>query len=189
MTGKVLINRTPGPYTRAVVTLDSGALLFDDVRMFGRIEYSKRLPERVARLGPEPLEISRDEFVSRLRSRRAQIKPLLLNQTFLRGLGNIYTDEALFRARIHPRALASRLSRRRAAELHRAIVEVLTLAIESRGSSVSDYVDAEGRQGWFQALHNVYGKGGEPCPRCGRPIRRTVVAQRGTHYCPRCQSS
>ncbi len=187
MTGKLLLAGERGTYTRAIFTLENGALLYDDVRQFGRIEWSENLPGRVARLGPEPLEVGFDDFFAMLRPRNSRIKPLLLNQAFLRGLGNIYTDEALFRARIHPRAAASRLSRPRARRLYDAIREVLASAIENRGSSVSDYVDAEGRRGAFQSLHQVYGKEGRPCPRCGSPIRRIVVAQRGTHYCPRCQ--
>jgi formamidopyrimidine-DNA glycosylase len=115
------------------------------------------------------------------------VKPLLLNQAFLRGLGNIYVDEALFRARIHPRAAAGRLGRERLRRLHRAIQEVLAAAIESGGSSISDYVDADGRAGAFQLQHRVYGRENLPCEVCGARIRRIVLAQRGTHYCPRCQ--
>jgi formamidopyrimidine-DNA glycosylase len=187
MTGKLLIGGAPGPYTRAVFTLDDGVLVYDDVRHFGRIEWSERLPARIAKLGPEPLELGWEEFRAALRARKTRLKPLLLNQRFLRGMGNIYVDEALFRARLHPKAIASRLSAARARRLFDAIREVLALAIQSRGSSVSDYVDAEGRRGGFQLLHEVYGKEGEPCPNCGFPIRRIVVAQRGTHYCPDCQ--
>ncbi len=186
MTGKLLWNGEAGPHTRAVFDLDGARLVYDDIRQFGRIEVSECLPARIARLGPEPLAISEAEFLDRLKG-RGRIKPLLLNQAFLRGMGNIYVDEALFRARIHPRALAARLGRERARRLHRAIAEVLTAAIESGGSSISDYVDAEGRKGGFQAQHRVYGREGEPCVVCGTPIQRMVVAQRGTHYCPKCQ--
>src|SRR5439155_12242925 len=118
---------------------------------------------------------------------RAMVKPLLLNQSFLRGMGNIYTDEALYRAGVHPRALACRLSRDRAKRLHAAIREVLLESIASGGSSVSNYVDSEGRRGSFQLRHRVYGKEGEPCPLCSTPIRRILVGQRGTHFCPKCQ--
>lgn len=187
MTGKLLADGIPGPHTRAVFTLDDGVLIYDDIRQFGRIEWSSAVPRRVARLGPEPLEIAFDRFRELLASRHARLKALLLNQAFLRGLGNIYVDEALFRARLHPKAIASRLGSSRARRLYAAIREVLAEAIDNRGSSVSDYVDAEGRRGAFQLLHRVYGKEGEPCPSCGTPIRRIVVAQRGTHYCPKCQ--
>ncbi|HWR50029.1 MAG TPA: bifunctional DNA-formamidopyrimidine glycosylase/DNA-(apurinic or apyrimidinic site) lyase [Bryobacteraceae bacterium] len=184
MTGKLLWDGTPGPYTRAVFETDRGLLLFDDIRQFGRIELDSR---RAARLGPDALAITEEEFVRRLASRRGRIKPLLLNQAFVGGMGNIYTDEALFRARIHPLAHAERLSPARARRLYQAMREVLGESVARGGSSISDYVDAEGRAGAFQLLHRVYGKEGEPCPTCGGPIRRIVVGQRGTHYCPRCQ--
>lgn len=187
MTGKLLWNGTTGPYTRALLELDGGTLVYDDPRQFGRVEYSAKVPASVARVGPDPLTLSFDDFHARLTSHRSSIKPLLLNQTFLGGLGNIYTDEALFAARIHPRTQTKRISRKRSAELFAAIQEVLAAAIEHRGSSVSDYVDGDGERGDFQSLHQVYGKADEPCPRCGTAIRRVVVAQRGTHFCPRCQ--
>ena len=184
MTGKLLAGGTPGPYTRAVLVLDGVTVLVDDVRQFGSMRWLAREP---AGLGPDPLAVSAAEFALRLHGRRSGLKALLLNQSFLRGLGNIYTDEALFRAGIHPLAIAARLSLPRAHKLHAAIREVLTEAVASGGSSVSDYVDADGRPGWFQFQHRVYQRTGEPCVRCGRPIKRILVAQRGTHYCPRCQ--
>ncbi len=187
MTGKLLWDGAPGPYTRARFWLEGGELLYDDVRQFGRIEVGEKVPARVERLGPDPLAIPEAEFAGCLRSRRGRIKPLLLNQAFLSGLGNIYADEALFRARIHPCASAARLSATRARRLHQAIREVLEAAIRSGGSSISDYVDAEGRAGWFQVEHQVYGRAGQPCSVCGSAIRRIVLAQRGTHYCPKCQ--
>jgi formamidopyrimidine-DNA glycosylase len=110
-----------------------------------------------------------------------------MDQHILAGLGNIYSDEALFRAGIHPQTPGGRLSRERLARLVRAIRRVLAEAIAAGGSSVSDYVNADGEPGWFQFQHRVYQRTGEPCVRCGTPIRRIVVAQRGTHYCPRCQ--
>lgn len=187
MTGKLLIDGDPTPYLRAEIVLDGCRLLFDDIRQFGRMAWGASLPENVARLGPDPLEIFREAFADRLRGRRGIVKALLLNQAFLRGLGNIYVDEALFRAGIHPQAAAERLSRKRAVALHGAIVEVLEEAIASGGSSISDYVDAEGRKGSFQDRHRVYGREGAPCPNCGTPITRIVVTQRGTHYCAKCQ--
>jgi formamidopyrimidine-DNA glycosylase len=187
MTGRLLVGHEPGPYTHAILTLDRGVLIYDDPRQFGCLELHDAIPARVARLGPEPLEISPEAFVAALRKRRTRLKALLLDQTFLRGIGNIYADESLFRARIHPFAIAARLSRERALRLHAAIVEVLTEAIAAGGSSISDYVDADGRRGFFQTSHRVYQRTGEPCVVCGTPIRRTLVAQRGTHYCPRCQ--
>lgn len=186
MTGKLLTNGAETPYTRAILVLDRGRLLYDDIRQFGRIRYHER-GEATDELGPDALTIGPAEFAERLAARRGRIKPLLLDQRFVRGLGNIYADEALFRAGVHPRARAARLSAHRAQSLHQAIVEVLTAAIEKGGSSISDYVDAEGRAGSFQVEHQVYGREGEPCIRCGRPIRRIVLAQRSAHYCPKCQ--
>ena len=187
MTGKLLIDAETTPHTRALLTLDQGVLLYDDIRQFGRISWSEGLPRHLEQLGPDALSITSFELAAILKPRRSRIKPLLLNQKFLRGMGNIYCDEALFRAGIHPRALASRLSHARITQLHLAIQDVLTLAIEKGGSSISDYVDTEGRKGSFQLFHQVYGKEGEPCMRCATPIRRIVVAQRGTHFCPKCQ--
>lgn len=187
MTGALRLANDQTPYTRARLNLDSGAtLLFDDIRQFGSLRLIAAPP---AKLGPDPLEITADDFVARLRARDTQLKRLLLDQTFLRGIGNIYADEALFRAGIHPKARTRRLSAARARALHEAVVRLLQEAIELRGSSVSDYVDAEGKKGGFQLLHNVYRKHGQPCPRCGHLIARTVIGQRGTHYCPACQKA
>lgn len=188
MTGKLLLDAPRTPYTRAVFHLDDGGvLLFDDIRQFGRIEWSTALPARIQALGPDPTRVTFEEFWQQLQGRSARIKPLLLNQNFLRGIGNIYADEALFRAGIHPKAVAGRLSPARAARLHEAIAEILQLAIAHRGSSISDYVDADGARGSFQELHHVYGRQAKPCVRCGAPIRRIVLGQRGTHYCGHCQ--
>ena len=189
MTGKLLLDSEPGPYARAIFSLNEGLLVYDDIRHFGKIEWSPGLLERVEKLGPDALDISLDDFLQRLKKRNSRIKPLLLNQTFLRGMGNIYTDEALYESRINPQAIASSLSKGRAARLHQAMVDILTTAIRLKGSSVSDYVDADGQKGSFQLQHQVYGRAGEPCATCGTAIRRIVVGQRGTHYCPKCQRS
>ncbi|MFL6353906.1 MAG: bifunctional DNA-formamidopyrimidine glycosylase/DNA-(apurinic or apyrimidinic site) lyase [Bryobacteraceae bacterium] len=187
MTGKLLWNQSPGKYARALLQVDTGTVIYDDVRQFGRVEFFKKLPAVLDRLGPDALNIPFEKFYARLKQHRGHIKPLLLNQSFLGGLGNIYIDEILFAARIHPRASVARISRKRAETLHEKMAEVLHLAIEHRGSSISDYVDGAGQRGVFQQLHRAYGRAGEPCLSCGTPIRRVVVAQRGTHYCPRCQ--
>lgn len=187
MTGKLLVNGEPGAYTRAIFTLDRGRLLFDDIRMFGSIECHDAVPARVARLGPEPLLVSLPEFVERMKGRKTPVKSLLLNQGFLRGVGNIYADEALFRAHIHPRTVAGRIRPARAERLHAGIQEVLRQAIAAGGSSISDYVNLMGEQGWFQMELRVYGRDGEACVDCGTPVRRIVLGGRGTHYCPKCQ--
>ena len=188
MTGNLIVNGEPGPHTRAVLFLEGGpTLVYHDIRKFGRWQLSEGLPERLLELGPEPLEISEDAFRARLRSRGGMLKALLLNQEFLRGLGNIYADEALFRARIHPRTNSAKVGPKRAARLHHAIREVLTDAIAQGGSTISNYVNSEGSQGYFQLSTYVYGKTGERCKICETPIRRTIVASRSTHFCPRCQ--
>jgi formamidopyrimidine-DNA glycosylase len=187
MTGRLVWNGAEGPHTRAVFTLESGRLVLDDIRQFARVYSGAALPEAVAALGPEPFELTPAEFRRKLQARRGRIKPLLLDQRFLAGLGNIYTDEALHRARIHPLQPVPRLSAKRMEALHTAMVEVLEEAIAAGGSSISDYVDGAGRRGGFQIFHRVYGREGEPCPQCAAPVRRIVAAQRGTHYCPRCQ--
>jgi len=189
MTGKLLLDSKPTAYARAVFELDQGLLVYDDIRHFGRIEWSARLPERAGALGPDALDIPLEDFQKLLKNRHSRIKPLLLNQKFLRGMGNIYTDEALFEARIHPRTIASSLSFTRARRLHRAMIDILSTAIRLKGSSISDYVDADGQKGSFQLQHQVYGRAGDPCPTCGSAICRIVVGQRGTHYCPKCQRS
>ena len=137
--------------------------------------------------GIEPLEADLDRFLILFRGRKTPIKSALLNQKLLRGVGNIYADESLFRAGIRPRRRASNITRDQLARLLASVKEVLEEAIALGGSSISDYVDAEGRRGFFQFEHRVYQRTGEPCLTCGAPIRRTLVAQRGTHYCPKCQ--
>ncbi len=189
MTGKLLWNGERTKYARAIFELDNGTLIFDDVRQFGRVEYYAEIPDFLAKTGPDALTVSAEEFLSRLKKHTGHIKPLLLNQSFIGGVGNIYADESLFAARIHPKARASRLSKPRAEELHRQILAILELAIQHRGSSISNYVDADGACGNYQLQHNVYGRTGEACPRCGTAVRRIVLGQRGTHYCPRCQRS
>ncbi len=140
-------------------------------------------------LGVEPLgaEFVKEDFIRKLARSRRMIKPLLLDQTFLTGLGNIYTDEALHRAGIHPERRAADLDTREAGTLYRAIREVLAEGVAFRGTSVQHYVDGAGRRGRFQEILRVYGKRGVPCPACGAPIEHIRCGGRGTHYCPNCQ--
>ncbi|MBV8820891.1 MAG: bifunctional DNA-formamidopyrimidine glycosylase/DNA-(apurinic or apyrimidinic site) lyase [Acidobacteriaceae bacterium] len=185
MTGKLLWNADPGKYTRARLELDSGTLLFDDIRQFGRFEY---LPEEPgAKKGPDALGVDFATFHSRIQRYRGSIKAVFLNQAFVSGVGNIYADEILFAARVHPKTAVARISKRRAEIIHKHMLGVLEQAIELRGSSISDYVDSAGLAGEFQTVHRVYARTGQPCTVCGTPIRRIVIGQRGTHYCPRCQ--
>jgi len=187
MTGRLLLGGDPGKHTHAILTLDRGVLLYDDSRQFGCLQFSEEFPARVAKLGPEPLEVPFEEFAAALKRRKTRIKALLLNQAFVRGVGNIYADEALFRAGIHPLAMAYRLRGDRPRRLFDAVRAVLTEAIAAGGSSISDSVDAEGRKGFFQLSHRVYQRTGEPCVTCQTPIRRVLVAQRSSHFCPKCQ--
>jgi formamidopyrimidine-DNA glycosylase len=193
MTGRLLVT-TPevsvAPHTHARLTLGSGReLRFVDPRRFGRLEF--RDLERSASfgaLGAEPLTIGQEEFAALFRGRRLAIKAALLNQSLLAGVGNIYADESLFRAGIRPRRMAGRLTRAELERLRTALRQVLQDAIRLGGSSVSDYVDADGVRGFFQLEHCVYQRTGLPCLRCGTPIRRILLGGRGTHYCPRCQT-
>ncbi len=187
MTGKLLVDGEVSKHTHAVFTLDKGVLLYTDSRQFGRLEYAAAIPRRLQALGPEPLRVPFDEFAATLRARKAQIKSVLLNQSFLAGIGNIYADESLHRAGIHPRTNAAKISKPRARLLYQAIQHVLQAAIAAKGSSISDYVDSQGRKGSFQQEHLVYRRTGEPCTKCGSPVKRTLVSQRGTHYCAKCQ--
>jgi len=193
MTGRLLTQAAAQPlekHTHAIFHLDDGReLRYVDIRRFGQMAVVSEaaLAARLSRLGAEPLEVSEEDFVARMHSRRARVKALLLDQRVLRGIGNIYADESLWRARIHPARLGSRLTREDIARLYRAIRWVLQRAIELRGSSISDYLDAEGRRGEFQRLHRAYDRKGKSCFRCGAKIRRTIVAGRSSYYCPRCQ--
>ena len=183
MTGQLTLSIDSGKFTRGRILLDQGVLRYDDIRKFGKVFWATSYPER----GPDPLEIGGPEFVALAKARRTCIKALLLNQSFLRGMGNIYTDEALFRAGLHPLTPAAEISKPRLLALHTTIRDLLHEAIASGGSSISDYVNARGEKGSFQQQHLVYGKHGKPCPRCGDPLQRMLVVQRGTTYCARCQ--
>jgi formamidopyrimidine-DNA glycosylase len=187
MTGKLLWNGAMSPYTRAVIELEHGTLVYDDVRQFGRVNYYAEAPERFSELGPDALDLTFAEFASEIKRRKTAMKALLLNQQVISGIGNIYADEILFASGVHPKARCNRISKARAQRVFIEMKRILAAAIEHRGSSISDYVDADNRQGGYQLLHQVYGKEDEPCPGCGAAIRRIVVGQRGTHYCPRCQ--
>lgn len=188
MTGSFLLDTRPGQFTRVVMDLEGGpSVVFNDMRKFGRWQWAPEVPPRLRELGPEPLEIGAAEFFERLKRRKRQIKALLLDQEFLRGVGNIYADEALFRARIHPLALTARISRQRSDRLHAAVQQVLLESIEQGGTTVINYVDSTGSQGYFQLQTAVYGKAGEACRRCGKPVRKAVIAGRGTHFCRHCQ--
>ena len=173
-------------HTHAIAKLRSGReLRFVDPRRFGRLRVSTTAEFEAA--GIEPLEIDLDRFLALFRGRKTPIKSALLNQKLLRGVGNIYADEALFRAGIRPRRRASAIARDEFGKLHFSIKEVLQEAIALGGSSISDYVGAEGEEGFFQLRHRVYGREGEPCLVCRTRVKRVVIAGRSSHYCPKCQ--
>jgi formamidopyrimidine-DNA glycosylase len=193
MTGRLLVSAPDvaiPSHTHAVLHLGSGReLRFVDARRFGRLALHRSLSSQEGFRGPgrEPLTISVEDFAALFRRRKLSIKAALLNQKLLHGVGNIYADESLFNAGIRPTRIAGRLTRTQLARLHASLQTILLLAIQAGGSSVSDYVDADGVAGFFQLQHHVYMRTGEPCLVCGTPIRRIVVAGRGTHFCPHCQ--
>lgn len=182
--------RKPDKHTHVVFDLDDGRQVhYRDQRKFGRIWLVADREQIVGALGPEPLDgaFTPQRFAQALRGRRASIKTLLLNQAVLAGVGNIYADEALFRAGIHPQRGADQLDAEEIEKLHGAVQFVLRRGIELKGSSLQNYVRLDGLTGNFQDEHQVFRKSGQPCPQCGAPIERVVVAQRSTHFCPRCQ--
>jgi formamidopyrimidine-DNA glycosylase len=189
MTGRMLVAAadTEIPkHTHLVARLASGReLRFVDPRRFGRLEVRH---DGFNGPGAEPLTISQEDFAGLFHKRTAPIKALLLNQTLLHGVGNIYADESLFRAGVRPRRRANTLTRAELSRLHAALREVLKQAIAAGGSSVSDYVDADGEEGFFQLQHRAYGREGQPCLTCKQKIKKIMVAGRGTHYCPKCQT-
>lgn len=192
MTGRLLYSHASvpvPPHTHARLMLSSGyELRFVDARRFGRLGlHTIENAQPFQGPGREPLTISPDDFCALFRGRKLSIKAALLNQKLLHGVGNIYADESLFRAGIRPTRIAGSISRPRLLRLHAALQSVLRHAIRLGGSSVSDYVDADGVRGFFQLEHRVYDRAGEPCRDCGAEIRKIVHAGRGTHYCPSCQ--
>jgi len=194
MTGQLLVVQRAEPlqpHTHLRLILDDGAkeIRYRDVRRFGRLRCATRaeLDEILARLGPDAREITGEQFLQALRGRTAPIKSWLLNQQFLSGVGNIYADESLFAAQIHPLTLAGRIRLPAARRLHRAVKKVLDRAVAFQGTSFRDYRDTEGQMGRFWEKLRVYQQTGEPCRRCRCPIRRIVVGDRSTHFCPHCQ--
>ncbi len=189
MTGRLQVSEPQSEilkHTHAILKLASGReLRFIDPRRFGRL--SVAVNGDFDALGIEPLDADLDRFLTLFRSRKTPIKSALLNQKLLRGVGNIYADESLFRAGIRPRRRASTITRDQFAKLLTSIKEVLREAISLGGSSISDYVDADGEEGFFQLQHRVYGREGEPCLICKTPVKRIVIAGRSSHYCPHCQ--
>jgi formamidopyrimidine-DNA glycosylase len=195
MTGRMQVTTPEAEFmkhTHAVAKLTSGReVRFVDPRRFGRLAVVRMNSQAdvsgFAAPGDEPLDNEIERFVTQFRGRKTPIKSALLNQKLLSGVGNIYADESLFRSGIRPRRRAASLTRKQLRKLHAALQEVLREAIALGGSSVSDYVDADGEEGFFQLQHRVYGREGEPCLVCDTAIKRVVIAGRSSHYCPQCQ--
>jgi len=188
MTGRIVVcepSAEIAKHTHLIAKLESGSeLRFIDPRMFGKLSVHAGGFDPG---GTEPLEVDEERFVALFRGRKTPIKSALLNQKLLRGVGNIYADESLFRAGIRPRRRAATITRQQFVKLHKAVAEVLREAIAQGGSSISDYVDADGAEGFFQLQHRVYGREDEPCLVCGTSIQRVVLAGRSSHYCSKCQ--
>ena len=193
MTGQLTVAPADAPADRhlhARFDLDDGRQLrFRDVRKFGRIALVDDPASVVGHLGPEPLDdaFTPADFRRRIRRRRGRLKPLLLDQRFLAGVGNLYADEALFLAGLDPRRPASSLTDEEIARLYHSLRHVLRRGIENEGASLSDYRKPDGSPGRVQESLQVYGRAGAPCPRCGTPIQRLRLAGRSAHFCPRCQ--
>ncbi len=193
MTGQLAPSAPEIPFdkhTHVSFALDDGReLRYTDPRRFGRMAYltADLLASEVAGAGADPLEVSATEFAERVRSRKARIKALLLDQSVFRGVGNIYADESLWRAKIHPARIGSKISAKEAETLRRVLQEILNRAIVMRGSSISDFLDANGEPGEYQRHHRAYGREGKPCYRCRTPIRRVIVAGRSSYFCSKCQ--
>lgn len=197
MTGRLVYCTGDKPatkHTHVVLHLNNGSQLhYTDIRQFGRLwlvpTSSMGDLAGYKDLGIEPLDelFTRDFLKKELRRRHARIKPLLLDQTFIAGLGNIYTDEALHRAKINPERLATTLSPREVAHLHHAIRDVILEGIDNRGTTFRDFADGDGRAGSYQELLRVYNRENSPCHHCGQPIARKKVGGRSSYYCPSCQ--
>ena len=189
MTGRMLVCEADEPvvkHTHAIAKLKSGReLRFVDPRRFGRLSVASSGGFDAG--GVEPLEADLSTFMRLFHGRKTPIKSALLNQKLLRGVGTIYADESLFRAGIRPKRRASTITREQLGKLHTAVQEVLREAIDLGGSSISDYVDSDGEEGFFQLQHRVYGREGEPCLVCKSPVKRVVLIGRSSHYCPTCQ--
>lgn len=197
MTGQLLYcpsEQEKAKHTHVIFHLnDECQLRFADQRQFGKVQLvsSRELKELsgLKTLGVEPLsdQFTRDLLRKELRNRRTRIKPLLLDQTFVAGIGNIYADEALFRATINPERIASTLNPREVSRLFLSVRKVLMEGIDNKGTSIKDYIDGDGNQGSNQNNLRVYGREGEPCVKCGQIIKRKSIGGRSSHFCPKCQ--
>lgn len=195
MTGRLSIQNNQfelndHPHLRCLIYFEDGSvLLFEDTRKFGRIYHVEQAEQVLKEVGLDAFDpqMTFDYFYSSLKKRKMGIKAFLMSQKWIAGLGNIYTDESLFRAKIHPEQLCSKISRKKAKELYDAVQYILQKAVENMGSTISDYRDAYGNPGQNQLYFKVYKRAGQPCFNCGTLIEKKRVAGRGTHFCPKCQ--
>ncbi len=194
MTGRLIFTESgsrPQKHTHIVLRFTDFDIHYNDIRRFGFMDLvnldNLENVSYLRNLGPDPFEIETGDFISIIRSKKRMMKPFLLDQNVISGLGNIYSDEILFKARIHPRVISSKIGKKRLTNLHDAALEILKNAIKARGSSISNYVDGSGSRGRYQNSHLVYGREGKPCKRCGAKIKREVIGSRSAHFCPRCQ--
>jgi formamidopyrimidine-DNA glycosylase len=193
MTGNIASYLAAQPaekHTHVWMPLDDGReLRYSDPRRFGRLAYlsGEAIPAELQRFGADPLLVTAEDFLARMHPRHSRIKSLLLDQSVLRGVGNIYADESLWRAKIHPAKVAANVPQAQLARLRRGLQDILQKAIVLRGSTIADFQDGDGEPGEYQNHHRAYGREGHACRRCGTIIRRTVVAGRSSYYCPKCQ--
>jgi formamidopyrimidine-DNA glycosylase len=191
MSGALLLNpEQDSRYTRIIFHLDNGSqLIFTDRRRLGNIWLMENELTIIGKLGPEPLtsEFTVELLAERLQKHKAPIKAVLLDQSFIAGIGNMYADEALFAARIHPLRQANSLSPQEIRNLHKAVIDVLRSAINSKGASIDTYKRPDGQIGTAHYNFNVAHRGGKPCPICGTTIQRLAIRNRGSYFCPKCQ--
>lgn len=194
MTGRLLVrlgpDDKPQPLTATIHFSDGKKLYFKDYRKFGRLCYHDSLDTLETRLGLEPLsdQFTAEWLLTNLKTHQRQIKPLLLDQSFIAGLGNIYVDEGLWAAQIHPAMPANRIESKQIKDLRRAIRHILRESIKKNGTTIINFQFGEGNTGEFVNDLQVFDRTGQPCPRCGTAIIKTRLAQRGTHLCPHCQT-
>ena len=195
MTGNIASYAAEQPqekHTHVLMPLDDGReLRYTDPRRFGRLAYlsGDAIPAELQRFGADPLLVTAADFLARIHTRHSRIKALLLDQSVLRGVGNIYADESLWRAKIHPAKVAASVPEAQLATLRRGLQDILKKAIVLRGSTIADFQDGDGEPGEYQKHHRAYGREGHECQRCGTIIRRAIVAGRSSYYCPKCQPS
>jgi len=190
MTGSLVMNSGDTKYARAILNLDNGkSVYFHDPRKFGKMWLEKDTQTIISELGPEPLDkdFTPAALAAILSKKTAPVKPVLLDQALIAGIGNMYADESLFAARIHPEKPANKLTKAEVTRLHAAIQSVIQKALKNKGASVRNYIRPDGAPGTAHDEFNVAHGVGKDCPRCGTPIQRIVVRGRGTYFCPRCQ--